>query len=394
MPSIRVACCCLFVAVTGCAEEPRVEPPAPVDPPKPVVDLTAIKPLAVDLTVSWPTFHGDHGLRGVSPWKAPKALTASWTFKNGGPCVIDAGEVIVGGSDGTLRVLGLEDGVEKWSLKIGGGLNPPTVVGDRILLTTFSASVHVVDRTNRKELWKADAGDEVSGSAGLVVGAKGQKLVVVGSHDHNAYAFELDTGKPAWSYDAGHMINGGVAAYGPFAIFGGCDASLHVVDADTGQAFQQIGAGSPIAASPAVAWPLGVAGTHESAVIAADLSNGKDAWSFGGGGEAFFSTPAISEAEVVIGGRDGAIHCIERKDGKERWAFATNDQVDASPVIAGSVVLCGSNDGMLYLLSLDKGEKLWSYDAGSPIAGSVAVVPGRVLLPAGDGTIHSFTGPK
>ena len=201
---------------------------------------------------------------------------------------------------------------------------------------------------------------------------------------------DAKSGKGLWKFETQNYVNGVPTIFDQkYVVFGGCDSMLYVIDLETGKEIRSLEVEAPIAASVAVADGVGYVGNMDRAVMAFDLTNGNQVWSYREKNFPYFSSPALSEKSVFIGGRDKGLHAIDRVSGKQQWRFSAKGRVDSSPVLAGDTLVFGSMDGKLYLLSAKSGKEIVSYEIENP-SSTPAITKDKIVVGCEDGKVYAF----
>ena len=155
------------------------------------------------------------------------------------------------------------------------------------------------------------------------------EVIIVGSYDNFVHCMDAKSGKGLWKFETQNYVNGVPTIFDQkYVVFGGCDSMLYVIDLETGKEIRSLEVEAPIAASVAVADGVGYVGNMDRAVMAFDLTNGNQVWSYKEKNFPYFSSPALSETSVFIGGRDKGLHAIDRVSGKQQWRFSAKGRVD------------------------------------------------------------------
>jgi hypothetical protein len=166
--------------------------------------------------------------------------------------------------------------------------------------------------------WYRLYGDEglMAGVQPVVAGGR----VYVGTLAGKLHAIYAETGKDAWTFQAGGPILHACAAGGGKVFFGCADRKVY-------------------------------------AVTAAD---GKQAWTVETGA-AVWNAPLIHDGLVVIASRDGKVYAIEADTGKVRWSSPTGGPVLSSPALDAKAgrVYAGSEDMHVYAFALSDGKEVW-----------------------------------
>lgn len=152
------------------------------------------------------------------------------------------------------------------------------------------------------------------------------------------YALELESGKPAWRFDAEGEISS-MPALGEAGIYlGTADGRVIMVGYD----------GEP-------RWELEVGG-------------------------AVLSTPIPLEDRVYFGSSDRHLYCVAAGDGGKVWSFEAEGPIELSPCIYEGQVFAACFEGNLYALDADDGRLVWTYESmGLPVVHPCAD-DGKVFL--------------
>src|SRR4029079_2510472 len=82
-----------------------------------------------------------------------------WMFHAGGPVktnIAVAGDLVLAASDdGILHVIGLTDGVERWSFRPGTSMTGPATGNGLVYITDGANAVHALDLATGHERWSA-----------------------------------------------------------------------------------------------------------------------------------------------------------------------------------------------------------------------------------------------
>jgi outer membrane protein assembly factor BamB len=114
------------------------------------------------------------------------------------------------------------------------------------------------------------------------------------------------------------------------------------------------------------------------------------AWTFAAKG-AVTSEAVVANGLIVFGTDEGAVIAVEMSTGKERWRAETKDAVEATPAIAAGRVFAGSNDSVFRALDLLTGKLLWQIEGEEKFPTGAVVVAGsngtedRLLVNGYDG---------
>jgi outer membrane protein assembly factor BamB len=357
--------------------------------------------IAVAAADDWPTFRGNALQNGVAVSGLPEQLQVLWRFqpkkmnpKDQPPSFESTAAIVgdtayIGGMDGYLYALNLNDGQEKWRYKATDAIRAaPAVKGGAVFIGDLAGVFHCVDAAKGTSKWTFNTDGEIIPSATFA----GDK-VLFGSADEFMYCLEAAGGKQVWKFRVpGGPINPSPAVVDGKSFATGCDSILHILNVDDGKEVGSVELPSQVGASPAIAGNMLYLGTMGRGVVGIDWKQAKTIWEYPGSedGAEFYSSAAVSGDFVVLGGRDKRVHALDAKTGDVKWTFATRGRIDSSPVIVGERVFIGSKDGNLYSIDLKTGNKLWQEALGSPVTASPAVGSRKLIIGTHDGLVYCF----
>jgi len=166
----------------------------------------------------------------------------------------------------------------------------------------------------------------------IVVG----NFVFIGSSHAGMQAFDLQTGKPKWTYKIDEDIAASAAYFDGLVFVGDVAGTLHALDAATGEK----------------KWMFNTKGTI-------DNSPNID----------------VQTKRVIIGSQHGTLFALEAATGKQVWEYVTNDQIRCFPSISGRHCFVAGCDAHLHVVDLDTGKGLHRIPLESP-TGSTPLVQG------------------
>lgn len=184
-----------------------------------------------------------------------------------------------------------------------------------------------------KEKWSTRLEAQLAGSPAVA----GDRVYVCCDNGY-LYCLELDTGRPAWMYDAGSGVTSMPAVFEDGVLLGTVDGRVLAV------------------------------GPH------GDLK-----WELEVGG-AVPSTPIPDKDSVYFGSSDGHLYCVSSLDGSQRWDFDAGSAVEQSPCLFEEQVFAVSYEGDLFALDAADGGLNWTFRSqGIPVV-FPAADNGRVFL--------------
>ncbi|HPA86646.1 MAG TPA: PQQ-binding-like beta-propeller repeat protein [Bacteroidales bacterium] len=343
----------------------------------------------------WTIFRGRPELSGNTNTELPSNPSLLWNIRTNSRTksspVISNGMIYFGNDKGEVIAAGV-DGKIKWQYQGGSAVEaPPLVYGDNVIVGLNDGTLHAVNKTTGKAVWKYRTEGQIAGSANAWSTGK-RSGIVIGSYDYYLHSVDPSNGLLQWKLETLNYVNGTPAVSNNNIIFGGCDGFIRVADAFTGREKDTIEIGTYIASSPALSGGRACFGDYDGNFFCLDLLSGKLAWEIPAGETtmSFVAIPAIGRNTVVIGNEDKHLYCYDIITGRLNWKFRTNGRITGSAVITPTKVIFGSYDGNIYMLNLSDGKKIWSFNAGAPISSSPAVMQDRFYFLTEDGRLLSF----
>ena len=344
---------------------------------------------------AWPTFHGDYTLDGVARTKVADKLVRAFRYKAGSAIestpIISGGKIIVTTRDSELIAIDMQGNeVWKYELKNDYFSAPPMATTSRVVVGTIDGILHCFNLDTGKPEWTYDTGGSLQGTANLVPLDDGAQAVIVNSQaDGSIHCVSLDEGKRLWKTEGVDRADGSASVHNGKIVMGSCASALHVFSIDEAKktADIELGADCQVAGGVAFAGNIAYVGTRAGTLCAVDVEAGKLVWVNEDIGAESFATPAVNDRFVIFGSVDGYVYGIDRASGKTLWKFDTEDDAE-SAVIAGDRVVVSAG-GYLMVLTLDEGKLLFETEVSDWIT-SPAVVDGLVIVGADDGTVTAF----
>jgi outer membrane protein assembly factor BamB len=318
-----------------------------------------------------------------------------WALQTEGPVRSSpavAGElVLVGSDDGALYAADRRSGALRWRTPLQSPVTgSPVVDGDRVFVTTAGNRLWALALADGTPLWSVDGGAherlrgawDLFASTPLRIGHK----VVFGSSDGRIRAVDRDSGKVAWTFDAGEPIRSSPSAYPGGFVVGGMGGHVFNLGndgrlkwkADTDGVHHDFARDgydrTAVQASAAISDGLAVIGGRDGTLYGFDLASGAQRWKLETGTSWIVATPVARDGHVVFGSSDAAFVAAVDRHGAQQWKTPVGDNVLASPLACGDQTVFATFQGRLISLD-DEGRVLWRYGHGGKIVSS----------PAGDG---------
>jgi outer membrane protein assembly factor BamB len=309
---------------------------------------------------------------GAPRWQARVGTSVTTTP------VVHAGGVSVLAGDGVLWTVGLADGVERWRVDLGAGLDAshartassPAVAGD-LVVAALQDRLVALDAATGAERWRLSAGGQSFTSHHAAVVSDGETIVAALGRAPVALVGVGLGGEKKWQRDLAHprLLEASPAIADGRVYLLLIDGELVVLDLGTGETLWQKGIYRRV---EHVDWTIGP--------LAAPVVDGENV---------YLATPR-------------SLRAIERASQRSRWRVPapgsrlrqlplTAERVGwlNAPVVSGDVVWIGAGDGKLRGFDRRSGKLGSQLDLGTPVTGAVAV-GGDMLFVAGyDGTLRA-----
>ena len=287
----------------------------------------------------------------------------------------------VGGREGKLIAVGLDDGRPRWERDFKGGIGGHPVIyeGDLLLLGTEDGTLHAVDLETHADRWFY-ATDGVIRNRPVVEGG----VVYVSNSQNSVFALDVRSGAWRWQYQrpqpAGFTIHGragvtvrpgGDVMSGDVLYTGFDDGRLVSIDTASGEALavadfsvEEADGFSDVDSTPLLDVERGqlVVATQGAGVVAVDLDGLETRWQ-----------RPMRGAQHVVAGPAGTILVVSSLEGvvaldgegRERWRARMNTGTLSSPVVVGDTIFISHAEEGLYALDARSGEILVVFETGS-----------------------------
>ena len=321
-------------------------------------------------------------------------LTELWRFAAGSPSfehvvqksapILSEGIVCLGSDKGVFYALRQKDGSIAWSHEIGkhpkgkGIFSSPAVHDGRVYFGAYDGVVYALDAKNGSELWSYSGADWV-GSSPVI--AEDLGLLFIGLEfglfrkRGGIVALDLKTGDRRW-IDRTNALTHGSPLYieeERLVVIGSNDGVAYAYDAGNGERRWTYQSGSDIKTRPAYDSKrrLVLVPSMDSKLYALRARDGSPEWAFQTGA-AIYSNPLISGDKAFIASLDKSLYAIELETGRKMWEFETGGRIFASPVLIEGSLWIGSNDGRLYEIDPESGARRGSHQFTERIVNAIA----------------------
>ena len=254
--------------------------------------------------------------------------------------------------------------------------------------------------------------------------------VFVASSEEGMQAFDLQTGKPKWTYKTDKRDLAASAAYFEGLVFvGDVFGTLHALDAKTGERKWFFETKGTIDNSPNidVQTKRVIIGSQAGTLFALEAATGAKVWEyktddqiqcfpsisgrhcFVAGCDSYLhvinldtgkgvhripldsptgSTPLVTEDFAFVGTEGNEFLAIDWKQAKVLWRFEMRQGARAPAAYREGTVVFGGMNRMVYALDAKTGEERWKFNTRGRIEGGAVIVGNKVYIPSSDSTLY------
>ena len=323
----------------------------------------------------------------------------------GGPAVV-GDRVYVGGDDGAVHALRLNDGSPLWTAVVGSEVTRGlTAARGRVYVGTRAG--HLVcfrppmlpEGLIGVEQWRFDAGAPLVSSP--LVTAQGR--VVAGAEDGVCYAVDR-AGKLAWLFETrGPIVAGPSLSSTTITLRDGkkqpatalvycasTDGVLYALRERDGQPAWTFATGAPLHASPVVFGDMVIQGNAQGVVYAVEATTGRTLWRQTID-TPIKASPAIADGRAYFVGEDGAVVAVSLADGEIVWTSEVIGPVSTPPIVTGKRWLSVAAEvGMVYALRRGDGRVMWAKNVEDSITTGVAAGARFLVVGCEDGRVQAY----
>ena len=364
-------------------------------------------------------FRGNSELTGVYNSKAVNNLEqVKFIFKTMGAIrsspVISGGILYIGSNDENFYAIDDKSGKEVWKFKTNGTVTSTAAAyNGTVWFSSRDNYLYALQAKSGKEIWKFKMGKDLENkdyqdywdyylsSPNIWDGN-----VYVGSGDGFLYAFNCDTKKNLWKFNANSRIRTTPAIDGQLVVFGTMDGHVIAVNAKTGiekWKFAVDGASfhfddrsndrTSVFCSPSVGGGIVTIGGRDGFIYGINAETGKLDWKTTHDSSSWILSTAISENTLYVG--SGSAFILQAADlltGQEKWRFKTKSAVFSSISITGNTLYFADIAGVVYSLDRINGKEKWEFPAGTRIFSTPIVNNGMVYFGSDDGNVYALKG--
>lgn len=289
-----------------------------------------------------------------------------------------------------------DTGKPQLSLTLGSDVEAPFTIEDSTLYVgQIDGQVRSLSLTDGRQHWAFGTEGQIMASP-VLAAVGGQRRLFVGSYDNYMYTLSPQSGRLVSRVATGYYINGAVALWKDYALFGGCDGWVRVVNGATGEPTDSLKLDAYVPASPVVVGEEAYVADYLGNVYELTLAGGRiathkkllAATNDKGG---MLSVPVATDEALYLLSTDQRLLCINRPNGQLRWqAWLKSEGGECSPVLAGDRLLVCTKSGIITIHDATTGEQLWEHETGEQIITRPVVGEDRFYVLTARGTLLCF----
>lgn len=347
----------------------------------------------------WKLFRGDAALSGYTDTHLPKSPALLWAYKGESRTVsspiVNAGTTYWCDKRGRIRGVDITGKLSfDYDLKTAVE-STPMIYESTLYIGRIDGFMTAISLTEKDTLWNYETRGQISASPNCVA-FEDKQAVVFGSYDNFLYCVDLQTGSEIIRFETGYYLNGAVALWKDYVIFGGCDSRLRIINCKTGIQTDSLLLDAYIPASPAIMGNDCYVGDYSGNIYELRLEKGKivsrkkimEATDETG---SFVSVPAVTPETVYFFADERYLYSMDRKNGTINWKYMLKGKAgESSPVVCADKIIVCTKSGIVSILEAGKGELVWEYDTGEQIVGSPAVIKDHFMILTAKGTLFCF----
>ncbi|MBP5589316.1 MAG: PQQ-binding-like beta-propeller repeat protein [Bacteroidales bacterium] len=349
--------------------------------------------------MDWTLFRGNASLSGYTNISLPHKPVLLWSYNTDSRTV--SSPVVKSGvtywCDRNGMVYGVNiDGEKVFEFDFDTSIEATPMIDDSVLYVgTMRGRMNALSLNRADTLWSFGTDGQISASPNMFQ-SKGEKSVIFGSYDYFLYTLNNKNGSLKQKYESNYYLNGAVALWNNYALFGGCDAWVRIIDCNTGMVSDSLELQSYVPASPAIDGNFAYLGDYSGVIYEFELGDGKilnkrDIMLSEDEDASFSSVPAISSKMLYVLSSDRYLYAIDRIDGNVVWKYLMKGNTgESSPTICDDKIIACTKTGIVVILDAEDGSLLWEYDTGEQIVASPAIIRDHFLILTSKGTLMCF----
>jgi len=203
-----------------------------------------------------------------------------------------------------------------------------------VYVANVAGTVYSLNQTDGALRWRYVHEKDVARSVALELYGAPEPVahednVLVGFHDGTLVALSMELGERKWQRSVGEGrytdVIGRPAIVGEDVIVSGFSSPLLSIKLDSRNVRWRIDTGG--ATDVVVADGTGFHGGSDGKLLAFDLINGSEEWSWESPKEASLTSPLITEAGIFVGTNNGGLYLLDIETGKESWRYTAGKTI-------------------------------------------------------------------
>jgi outer membrane protein assembly factor BamB len=292
---------------------------------------------------------------GTLAWRYPEKSTASIGFYSN-PVKTPDGQILVAAYDHKLYSLG-NDGLVNWTFEKSKNrlVGSPLVTEDSIYQPSTDGNLYCLDlEGNQKWVFTAT---QALWSTPVTDG----DLIFVTSMDHFLYALDKQDGTELWKAELGGAIPGSASLSEEGVLYAGTlTKEIAAVDAANGEVLWKVPVGGSVWSAPLVLEDSLFFGDTANKIYRMAVADGSILWQIDTDG-VVTGAPAMIENGLVFGTETGTLMAIDL-DGKSLWNQTINGKLYSGLVVAKDLVLAGVTGGDQLVIAYNlNGSQAWPF---------------------------------
>lgn len=316
-----------------------------------------------------------------------------------GPLIWNDSLIIYGNSAGVLQALDIRTRESAWSVQMKGPLFANPVAGKEIIIAGDTGGfLYGINPQTGTITWKYEAGGRVVAPA-LVDG----NYFYVGTGNKAFKKFEIDNGKPVWSFnDVSGLIQAKAATHENFVVFTAWDTHIYCLDKNTGQLIWKWNNQHPaVLLSPGNVVP--VIRNNKVFIVAPDrymtaldLENGQEIWR-SNKHQVRESMGVSTDGSLIFAKQmnDTIIAvCTRAYELKTVWAADAGFGYDHNPcpiVSTHEAIFAATRNGLIMALEPETGKLLWKHKTGNTAINFMSAEKNKLWITTTDGKLLALS---
>lgn len=261
-----------------------------------------------------------------------------------------------------------------WTAELGAEATGPALLGRHVYVATDGA-VRALSRENGVEVWRSEVAGVTTGVAGF------GEWLVVGTGSGQVVALTTE-GEPGWRAELGAAVWD--SPVGADELLVSTAAGEVVALGADGQERWRAQTAGPLVSRVAVEGPFVAVASGDGHVYAFDRARQVLVWQWAGAGP--MSRGVTLGAEDVVFAADEALRSLNRKDGTLRWSFPVAKGLNGRAVVSASQVFGLDDAGNLVAVDRKTGKKSWEVQV-EPSWGALVGAGNHLVVTQPDGVI-------